>query len=134
MSDALPADLPADVAAALELLLDGDDPVQALLRRQVPHLRVAGRCDCGCGTTDFVIDASAVPAAPTGPGTASVASRTFLAEDGALLGDVVLFAQRGHLAWIEVCDLTDLHDDTKVTLDLALRCLARPGPDPTRSH
>ncbi|MFD0367461.1 hypothetical protein [Streptomyces sp. NPDC059071] len=125
--------LPADVATALDLLLDGDDAVHEALRRQVPHLRVEGRCECGCGTTDFAIDASAVPAAPSGPGTASVASRIFSAEDGTLLGDVVLFAQGGHLSWLEVCDLTDLHEDVKVTLGLALRCFARP-PQDQRSH
>ncbi|MFJ7068052.1 hypothetical protein [Streptomyces sp. NPDC101115] len=63
-----------------------------------------------------------------------MASRIFRAEDGTLLGDVVLSAQRGHLSGIEVCDLTDLHDDTEVTLGLALRRLARPGHDPSRSH
>ncbi|MER7519160.1 hypothetical protein [Streptomyces sp. NPDC126499] len=122
--------LPPDVLAALDVLLgDGDDPVHAALRRQVPHLRTAGRCDCGCGTTDFSIDTAAVPAAaPTGSGTGSVASRIFQAEDGTLLGDLVLFAQGGHLSWLEVCDLTDVHSELKVTLDLALRCFARPAP------
>ncbi|WMX48613.1 hypothetical protein [Streptomyces roseicoloratus] len=122
--------LPDDVVAAVGLLLDGEDPVHAALRRQVPHLRVAGRCACGCGTTDFAVDTAAAPAAPTGdPGTRSVASRIFCAADGTVLGDVVLFARGGHLSWIEVCDLTGIHDDVTVTLDLALRCLTRPADD-----
>jgi len=125
----LPHDLPADVAAALDVLLDADDPVHAALRRQIPHLRVEGRCTCGCGTTYFApLDPATVPAAPTEPGTRSAASRIFGAEDGTLLGDLVLFARDGRLSWLEVCDLTDTADDIAVTLDLALRHFGRVVP------
>ncbi|GAA3387157.1 hypothetical protein [Streptomyces roseoviridis] len=57
-----------------------------------------------------------------------MASRIFQAEDGTLLGDLVLFARRGHLSWLEVCDLTDVDGELKPSLGLALRCLGRPAP------
>ncbi|MFI8519922.1 hypothetical protein ACIGEZ_19090 [Streptomyces sp. NPDC085481] len=127
MTDALPPDL----AFALDALLDDDDPVHEALRRQLPHLRTAGCCSCGCGTTDFALDTSAVPPAPAEDGVRTVAGRLFEAEDGSLLGELVLFAQDGYLSWLEVCDLTALDSDVKVTLELAVRSLKFPAaPSP----
>ncbi|MFI0724621.1 hypothetical protein [Streptomyces sp. NPDC021224] len=61
--------LPKDVADVLDLVLNPDDPVHVALRRQVPQLRVVSRCECGCGTAYFGLDADAVEPAPTGLGT-----------------------------------------------------------------
>lgn len=112
--------LPADVAEVLGALLGGDDPVHVALRDQVPHLRVYGRCECGCGTAYFGVDDTAVGAAPSGPGTKVVASATLRTESGGFPGEVVLFAQAGYLSWLEVCSWSD---DVEVTLAVAQRTL-----------
>ncbi|MER7987645.1 hypothetical protein ABTY53_18990 [Streptomyces noursei] len=114
--------LPADVAEVLGALLGGDDPVHVALRDQVPHLRVYGRCACGCGTAYFGVDDTAVRAAPSGPGTKVVASAAISTESGEIPGEVVLFAQAGYLSWLEVCSWSD---DIEVTLAVALRMLRR---------
>ncbi|MFI9724011.1 hypothetical protein ACIHFE_30925 [Streptomyces sp. NPDC052396] len=108
--------LPADVAEVLGTLLDGDDPVRLALRGQVPHLRVSGRCTCGCGTTDFELDTDAVRPAPSGPGTVVAAAAQIYTKNGECPGEVLLFAQAGYLSWLEVCSWSD---DIKVTLAMA---------------
>ncbi|MFD8002224.1 hypothetical protein [Streptomyces mirabilis] len=58
--------LPLEVAATLNALLTGSDPVSGALRAQLPYARVVGRCGCGCGcaTVDIAVDHTAVPPAP----------------------------------------------------------------------
>lgn len=114
---------PADVALVLEALLDRDDPVHVALRRQVPHIRVRGRCTCGCGTAYFDLDAHAVEPAPSGPGTVVAAEAPIFTEGGECPGEVLVFAQGGYLSWLEVCSWSD---EIEVTLGTAARSL-RPG-------
>lgn len=115
--------LPADVAHALGALLGGDDPVHVVLRDQVPHLRVRGRCTCGCGTAYFDLDRDAVRPAPSGPGTVVAAQALIHTETGECPGEVLVFTSSGYLSWLEVCSWSD---DIKVTLAMALRT---PGED-----
>ncbi|GAA3047849.1 hypothetical protein GCM10017562_07370 [Streptomyces roseofulvus] len=114
----MPEPLPADVADVLAELLDPADPVHAVLLRQVPHLRVTGRCGCGCGTADFVLDTGEVEPAPTGdgPGTVVAAEAPLLTETGECPGEVLVFTQGGYLSWLEVCSWSD---DIEVTLAAA---------------
>ncbi|MFB8240227.1 hypothetical protein ACFC58_27140 [Kitasatospora purpeofusca] len=113
--------LPSDVADVLAVLLNGDDPVHVALRAQIPHLRVSGRCTCGCGTAYFDLDTTAVqPAPPTR--SAMVADAQICLENGDCPGEVLVFAQGGYLSWLEVCSWSDT---TEVTLALARRMLCR---------
>ncbi|MER6788860.1 hypothetical protein ABT330_30305 [Streptomyces sp. NPDC000658] len=105
--------LPADVAAALETMLDVERPVHAALRRQLPHLSVLSRCSCGCGTAFFDVRTDEVEPAPTGPGTVVAAEARFLTEAGEHPGEVLVFAQGGYLSWLEVCSWSD---DVEVSL------------------
>ncbi|PJN21098.1 hypothetical protein [Kitasatospora sp. CB02891] len=114
--------LPPDIAEALDALLGDDDPVHLALRAQTPHLRVHGRCPCGCGTTYFDLDTAAVQPAPSGPRTVVAAQAPICTENGDSPGEVLAFAQTGHLSWPEVCSWSD---DTKVTPALARRALRR---------
>ncbi|MBB6440214.1 hypothetical protein [Streptomyces candidus] len=108
--------LPADVADALTALLHADDPVHVALRRQVPHLSVRARCACGCGTAYFELDTSRVEPAPSGPHTVVAAEAQLVTEAGECPGEVLIFAQDGHLSWLEVCSWSD---DIEVTLAAA---------------
>lgn len=119
--------LPADVALVLEAVLRKDDPVHLALRRQVPHIRVQGRCTCGCGTAYFDLDTHAVEPAPSGPGTVVAAEVLIFTEDGECPGEVLVFAQGGYLSSLEVCTWSD---GTEVTLATAVRSL-RPGCQPS---
>ncbi|MFJ3667331.1 hypothetical protein ACIPSE_12825 [Streptomyces sp. NPDC090106] len=112
--------LPVDVADVLDLVLNPDEPVHAVLRRQVPRLRVQSRCECGCGTAYFDLDTDAVEPAPTGPGTVVAAGAQLLTETGECPGEILVFAQAGYLSWLEVCSWSD---DTEVTLAVARRWL-----------
>ncbi len=116
LSDDPTEPLPDDVAGVLAALLDPADPVHAALLRQVPHLRVTGRCGCGCGSADFALDVRTVAAAATGAMTVVAAEATLLTGDGECPGEVLLFAQGGYLSWLEVCSWSD---DTEVTLAAA---------------
>ncbi|MFI9046048.1 hypothetical protein [Streptomyces sp. NPDC053427] len=115
--------LPFEVADVLDALLSSDDPVHAALRAQIPHLRILGRCTCGCGTTYFDLDTNAVQPAPSGPGTVVAAEAPILAHNGDCPGEVLAFAAAGYLSWLEVCSWTD--DDIKVTLAMAQQSLRR---------
>ncbi|MFE6050164.1 hypothetical protein ACFQ6N_05390 [Kitasatospora sp. NPDC056446] len=99
--------LPPDVTHALDALLPEGHP----LRPQLADLRIASRCTCGC-TAHF-----------TGPGStgrAEIVAESALGYDG----EVLLFAEDGRLAWLEVCSWTD----PKLTLDEAARHLrGEPG-------
>ncbi|WP_406474021.1 hypothetical protein [Streptomyces sp. NBC_01615] len=58
--------LPLEVAATLNALLTGSDPVSGAMRAQLPYARGVGRCGCGCGcaTVDVAVGHTAVPPAP----------------------------------------------------------------------
>jgi len=113
--------LPADVASVLDALLDEADPAHALLRRQIPHLRVSGRCTCGCGTAYFELDTAAVESAPSGPGTVVAAEFQIYLVDGECPGEVLVFAENGYLSWLEVCSWSDTVDVTLATVQQSLR-------------
>jgi hypothetical protein len=114
--------LPADVAFVLDAVLDETDPAHAVLRRQVPHLRVSGHCTCGCGTAYFELDTASVESAPSRPGTVVAAETQIYLEDGDCAGEVLVFAENGYLSWLEVCSWSDTVD---VTLDTAQQSLRR---------
>ncbi|MEU9093544.1 hypothetical protein ACIOEW_30290 [Streptomyces sp. NPDC087901] len=114
--------LPADVAFVLDALLDEADPAHAVLRRQIPHLRVSGRCTCGCGTAYFELDTTSVESAPSGPGTVVAAEARIYLTDGDCPGEVLVFAENGYLSWLEVCSWSDTVD---VTLAIAQQSLRR---------
>ncbi|WP_370468530.1 hypothetical protein [Streptacidiphilus sp. P02-A3a] len=113
--------LPDDVARVLDVLLDGADPAHAVLRRQIPHLRVSGRCRCGCGTAYFALDPAALEAAPSGPGTVVAAEAQLYLADGDCPGEVLVFAEDGYLSWLEVCSWSDTVDVTLATVREFLR-------------
>ncbi|MFJ5228610.1 hypothetical protein ACIQBJ_01810 [Kitasatospora sp. NPDC088391] len=116
--------LPEDVADVLDLVLDPDEPVHVALRRQVRRLAVRSRCECGCGTAYFALDTDAVEPAPTGPGTVVAADVQLFTETGECPGEVLVFAQDGYLAWLEVCSWSD---DIEVNLTAARRWLRPPS-------
>ncbi|WP_331281479.1 hypothetical protein [Streptacidiphilus albus] len=113
--------LPADVAFVLDALLDEADPAHAVLRRQIPHLLVSGRCRCGCGTAYFELDTASVESAPSGPGTVVAAELQLYLEDGDCPGEVLVFAEDGFLSWLEVCSWSDTVDVTLATVQQLLR-------------
>lgn len=54
-----PRDATAEEIALVKLLLPpGAFPDVDIYRRQADHLRVTGKCDCGCPTVNFTVDAS----------------------------------------------------------------------------
>lgn len=111
--------LPSDVADALGFLLGTEDETHQALRQQVPYLRVAGRCTCGCGTTYFDLDADAVTAAPSPAGTVVAAEAQLYDAEEHCIGEVLAFARNGYLSWLEVCSMSD----STVTLTHALQML-----------
>ncbi|MEU7006574.1 hypothetical protein [Streptomyces sp. NPDC046332] len=116
--------LPSDVADVLAAVLNTDDPVQAALRSQVPYLSVRERCTCGCGTAYFALAADEVEPASTGAGTVVAAEARLVTEAGECPGEVLVFAQGGYLAWLEICSWSD---DIEVTMPSARRWL-QPRP------
>ena len=118
--------LPADVSEMLALVLDQDDPVHAALRAQVPHLRVTGRCGCGCGTADLALDTRSVEPAPVGAGRFVAAEAVLTTETGECPGKVLVFTEDGYLSWLEVCSWSD---DIEVDL-AAARAWLRAGHRP----
>ncbi|MFD4376736.1 hypothetical protein [Streptomyces sp. NPDC058486] len=115
--------LPADVAEVLVAVLDGDDPVHAALLRQMPYLRVAGCCGCGCESPDFELDRSQVEPAPVEPGTFVAAEVPLFTESGDCPGMVMVFTRGGYLAWLDICSWSD---DVEVNLSNAVRWLRGP--------
>ncbi|MFJ4871422.1 hypothetical protein [Streptomyces sp. NPDC088757] len=116
--------LPDDVVDVLDLVLNPDEPVHAALLRQVPHLRVQSRCECGCGTSYFELDTDGAEPAATGPGTVVAADAQLFTEAGDCPGEVLVFAQGGYLSWLEVCSWSD---DVEVNLAEARRWLQPPS-------
>ncbi|WP_405546510.1 hypothetical protein OG590_39250 (plasmid) [Streptomyces goshikiensis] len=112
MTRALPTDVAHVLDTALSMLVD---PGLAL-HRQMRHLRLEKCCACGCGSTYFSLDAdgvSPVPA-PALTGTQVVADIELFGADGATVGEVLVFAEDGYLAWLEVCSWTE---DTFTLID-----------------
>ncbi|MFZ3561689.1 hypothetical protein [Streptomyces sp. BH055] len=108
--------LPDDVADVLAALLDKDTAMHDALRRQVPHISVRARCECGCGTTYFDLDTSKVPPAPVGPRTVVAVAEQLVTETGELPGEILVFTRDGYLSWLEVCSWSD---DIEVSLTAA---------------
>jgi hypothetical protein len=116
--------LPEDVADVLDLVLNPAESAHIALRRQVPHLRVQSRCECGCGTAYFELDTDVVEPAATGLGTVVAAEAQLFTETGECPGEVLVFAQGGYLSWLEVCSW---NDDVEVNLAAARRWLQLPS-------
>ncbi|WP_407838609.1 hypothetical protein ACE1OC_23170 [Streptomyces sp. DSM 116496] len=114
-----PPGLPSDVTAALDVLLGTEDAIHRALRLQVPYLRTAGRCSCGCGTTHFDLDTEKVAAAPLPVGTVVAAEVQLYDTVEDCIGEVLAFTRNGFLSWLEVCSWSD----EPVTLTDALRML-----------
>ncbi|MER8184478.1 hypothetical protein [Kitasatospora sp. NPDC094015] len=112
--------LPDDMADVLALVLDTDDPAHVALRAQIPHVRVESRCGCGCGTAYFAFDACGIGPAPTGLRTVVAAERQLRTESGDCPGEILVFAEGGYLAWLEVCSWSS---ETEVNLTAARRWL-----------
>jgi hypothetical protein len=71
-----PRVLTDDEEGVLGALLAVDVPGSKELRQQARHVRVVGRCDCGCATVDLeVLGGPAAPDADHQPGEASVSVR-----------------------------------------------------------
>ncbi|WP_406054645.1 hypothetical protein OG462_04490 [Streptomyces sp. NBC_01077] len=119
--------LPADVALVLDAVLGEDDPVHLAPRRQVPHIRVRGRCTCGCDTAYFDLDRHAVEPAPSGPGTVVAAEVPIFMEDGECPGEVLVFTQGGYLSWLEVCSWSDETEVSLATAERSLRLGCQPS-------
>ncbi|MFD3514127.1 hypothetical protein [Streptomyces sp. NPDC058657] len=103
MNDAPNDRLTPDAAAVLDALLDGPGAVLAALREQVPHVRVAGWCGCGCATVDLAVDRSVVAAAP--PHDSPVVEG-FYGESAHGAG-VMLFTSEGYLSGMEIYTAAD---------------------------
>lgn len=86
-----------EVAATLDALLTGSDPVSSALRAQLPYARVVGRCGCGCATVDVAVDHTAVPPAPA---HGSPAADAWYAEPED--AGVMVFAKDGYLSLLEI--------------------------------
>lgn len=56
-----PSPLTEDESALLNALLSHDFPGVRELREQAQHVQAKRGCQCGCGTIDFVPDATPVP-------------------------------------------------------------------------
>lgn len=110
--------LPEDVVATLEHLLQPHDPVHAALLAQISHATVQSRCECGCATVYFDLDADAVTQGPVDPARHPiVAEAGIVASDGQRRGEVLVFARNGYLSWLEVCSWGDATITTLPPLD-----------------
>lgn len=89
--------LPPEVAATLNALLTGSDPVSNALRSQIPYARVVGRCGCGCTTVDLAVDRAAVPPAPAHGNPAADAWYAEPENAG-----VMVFTKDGYLSLLEI--------------------------------
>jgi hypothetical protein len=100
--------LSAEVTALLELLLAGDDPVRTTLRRQIPLLRAAASCRCGCPSLTFgVADPGRLVAAPAAEHPI-VAEAMIDPPDGDSPGEVLVFARGGVLTDLELASWSDI--------------------------
>ncbi|WP_371646959.1 hypothetical protein [Streptomyces mirabilis] len=89
--------LPLDVAATLNPLLTGSDPVSSALRAQLLYARVVGRCGCGCATVDLAVNHAAVPPAPAHCNPAADAWYAEPEDAG-----VMVFTKDGYLSLLEI--------------------------------
>ncbi|MFD3557115.1 hypothetical protein ACFWWA_34195 [Streptomyces goshikiensis] len=103
MTKALPTDVAHVLNAALSMVVDSG----LALCLQIRHLRLLKRCACGCGSTYFSLDADSVSPAPALAGTRVVADVELFGADGETIGEVLVFAEDGYLAWLEVCSWSE---------------------------
>ncbi|WP_326836025.1 hypothetical protein VSH64_14070 [Amycolatopsis rhabdoformis] len=85
--------------ATLDLLLSPDFPGAEELRSQVSSAVVVGRCDCGCPTIDFQVDAAAPPARV--PWRLAPSELETLPTGGEPPDQVMLFVEDGRLSCLE---------------------------------
>ncbi|MER5641996.1 hypothetical protein ABT095_34305 [Kitasatospora sp. NPDC002227] len=104
-----------DTLRLLDTLLRPDDPVHAVLRTHVPHLRVTSVCGCGCDSPSFELDTTLVEPAQVEPGTGIVAEADFVTAEGVHAGEVLVFARGGYLSWLEVCTWDETVEVTVAT-------------------
>jgi hypothetical protein len=82
--------------AILDFLLTAEFPGRGELRAQADHVRVTGRCRCGCATVDLTVDRAAAPLAQVGE--RMVADSMSRDEEYGLL----LFVDDGYLSSVEI--------------------------------
>ncbi|MFC7259584.1 hypothetical protein [Streptomyces lutosisoli] len=89
--------LPLEVAATLNALRTGSDPLSSALRAQLPYAGVVRRCGCGCATVDVAVDQTAVPPAPAHGNPAADAWYAEPEDAG-----VMVFTKDGYLSLLEI--------------------------------
>ena len=96
-----PRDATAEEIALLKLLLPADAfPDVSIYREQAEHLKVTGKCNCGCPTVNFTVDAArAQQATFHGDPLLPVEAET---GDGEDYMQLILFARHG---WLESLEL-----------------------------
>jgi hypothetical protein len=86
--------------ALLDALLSHDFPGVGELREQAQHVHAKKGCQCGCGTIDFVPDATPVPRSETAnPAPVEGVVRN---ADGEEVGGLILFIKDGMLLSLEI--------------------------------
>jgi hypothetical protein len=103
--EASPRPLNDDETAVLRFLLQPEFNGVEQLRAQLAGLRVVGKCDCGCPTVDFEVDANA-PASPLAGSLSPVEARVSPEADEPV-GDLILFIKNGRLSSMEYVFYTD---------------------------
>ena len=101
MGEFEPRPLNAAELAVLDLLLAPDFPGVDALRRQLSHVRVVGRCPCGCATVDLDVERGSCPPAP-GRGRPIPSEAEVLTDAGAPLGGIIVFLKDGYLSTLEI--------------------------------
>jgi hypothetical protein len=96
-----PRPLNAEERAVLDLLLAPEFPGAAQLRCQVAHMRVVGRCSCGCATVDLEVAPGMCEPAPD-RGSPIVSEAEVIDDTGEPRGGVIVFLTAGYLSMLEV--------------------------------
>ena len=90
----------AEIELVKLLLPHGAFPDVDIYRQQADHLKVTGKCSCGCPTVDFTVDTSSAPRATfRGDPLLPVEAEAGEAEKYV---QVILFARHG---WLESLEL-----------------------------
>jgi hypothetical protein len=111
-----------DEEGVLGALLAVDFPGSKELRQQAKHVRVVGRCDCGCATVDLdVLGGPAAPDADHQP-----VEGTFVTGSGDPAPFVLLFVTDGWLKSMPVWDPGGLGRPTGEAVEAPARFPKRP--------
>jgi hypothetical protein len=89
--------------AIAEWLLENANQTSKAYIPQLDHIRVVGRCSCGCPTADFRVAEGILPAAPQDNPIGDAIGYV----NGKMVG-VMLLQRAGYLTCLEVYDLSDI--------------------------